>query len=73
VENPENRGLIDLGLRDKVVLVAVLVPIIWIGVHPQTLLRRLDASAVELLRRVEVGTARASAVAAADVVREEKP
>jgi NADH-quinone oxidoreductase subunit M len=73
VENPENRGLIDLGLREKVVLVAVLVPIFWIGVHPETLLRRLDASAVEVLRRVEIGAARASAMAMADHVREEKP
>jgi NADH-quinone oxidoreductase subunit M len=72
VENPENRGLIDLSLREKVVLVAVLAPIVWIGVHPQTLLRRLDASAVELLRRVEVGTARTSAVALAEHVREER-
>ena len=60
VENPENRGLIDLCLREKVVLVAVLIPIFWIGVHPETLLRRLDASAVEVLRRVETGTARVS-------------
>jgi NADH-quinone oxidoreductase subunit M len=73
VDNPENRGLIDLDLREKVVLVALLVPIFWIGIHPQTFLRRLDASAVELLRRVETGTARAEAVALAAPLPEETP
>jgi len=73
VESSENRGLLDLDLREKVILVVVLVPIFWIGVHPQTLLRRLDTSAVELLRRVEAGSTRASALALAERSREEKP
>jgi NADH-quinone oxidoreductase subunit M len=73
VENPENRGLVDLDLREKVILVAVLVPIFWIGVHPQTLLRRLDASVVEVLRRVEVGTARVAALESPPGIEEEKP
>jgi len=73
VESSENRGLLDLDLREKVILVAVLVPIFWIGVHPQTLLRRLDTSAVELIRRVEAGSTRASALALAERSREEKP
>jgi hypothetical protein len=53
--------------------VAVLVPIFWIGVHPQTLLRRLDASVVEVLRRVEAGTARVAALDSIPGVGEEKP
>jgi NADH-quinone oxidoreductase subunit M len=53
VENPENRGLIDLSLREKAVLVAVLVPIVWLGVHPETALRRLHPSVIELLRVME--------------------
>src|SRR5215472_12139688 len=58
VDNPENRGLIDLGLREKFVMVAVLVPIFWIGIYPDFFLRRLDASATEVLRRVETANAR---------------
>ena len=65
VERAENRGLPDLGLREKIVLVAVVIPIVWIGVHPQPLLRRLDTSTAELLRRIDAGTSRASAVASA--------
>jgi NADH-quinone oxidoreductase subunit M len=58
VDNPENRGLIDLGLREKFVMVAVLVPIFWVGIYPDFFLRRLDASVTEVLRRVETANAR---------------
>jgi NADH-quinone oxidoreductase subunit M len=58
VDNPENRGLIDLGLREKFVMVVVLIPIFWIGIHPDFFLRRLDASVTEVLRRVDTANAR---------------
>jgi NADH-quinone oxidoreductase subunit M len=57
VENPENRGLIDLGLREKAILVTLLIPIIWIGVYPETFLRRLHPPVIELLRVMESRTA----------------
>jgi NADH-quinone oxidoreductase subunit M len=50
VDNPENRKLIDLDLREKVVLVAVSIPIIWIGIHPDPLLRRIEPSVSALLQ-----------------------
>ncbi|HME68574.1 MAG TPA: NADH-quinone oxidoreductase subunit M [Myxococcota bacterium] len=61
VDNPENRGLIDLGLREKFVMVAVLLPIFWVGIYPDFFLRRLDASVTEVLRRVETANARTTA------------
>jgi NADH-quinone oxidoreductase subunit M len=54
VENPENRGLIDLDLREKVVVLALVIPIIWIGVYPNPLLRRIEPSVIELIRHLEV-------------------
>jgi len=54
VEVAENRSLIDLGLREKIVMVALIVPIIWIGVYPNTFLRRIEPSVIELLRVVDV-------------------
>jgi len=53
VDNPENRGLIDLGLREKVVVLAMLIPIIWIGVYPNPILRRIEPSVIELIRQLE--------------------
>jgi NADH-quinone oxidoreductase subunit M len=62
VENPENRGLIDLGLREKIVMLAMLIPIIWIGVYPNPLLRRIEPSVIELIHQLE---ARRAAIEAA--------
>ncbi len=56
VEIAENRSLIDLGLREKIVMVALIIPIIWIGVYPNTFLRRIEPSVIELLRVVDVRT-----------------
>jgi NADH-quinone oxidoreductase subunit M len=53
VDNPENRGLIDLGLRERVVMMAMVIPIIWIGVYPNPLLRRIEPSVIELIRQLE--------------------
>jgi NADH-quinone oxidoreductase subunit M len=53
VDNPENQSLIDLDLREKFIMVAILVPIFWIGIYPDTFLRRLDASVLELMRTME--------------------
>jgi NADH-quinone oxidoreductase subunit M len=53
LENPENRALIDLDRREKLVMVLILIPIFWIGIQPNVLLRRLDAVTLELLRTME--------------------
>ncbi len=57
VEHAENRGLIDLNLREKAILVALLVPIVWIGVYPKPFLSRLHASVSELVQVVKEGSA----------------
>ena len=53
VEHAENRKLIDLGLREKLVMVAILIPIVWIGVYPETFLSRIRPSVIELVDQVE--------------------
>jgi NADH-quinone oxidoreductase subunit M len=65
VENPENRGLIDLGLREKAVMVAIVLPILWIGIYPNPLLRRIEPSVIELIRVVEERSAAAQVAALA--------
>ena len=54
VSQPENRGLIDLRFRERLSLFLVLIPIVWIGIAPGPLLRRIEPSVLELLRFVEV-------------------
>jgi NADH-quinone oxidoreductase subunit M len=53
ISNPENQGLIDLDLREKVVIVAMVIPMFWIGLYPETLLRRVEPSVLELMRQIE--------------------
>ena len=60
VEVPENRGLIDLDLREKLVMAAMVIPIVWIGVYPQPLLTRLSAPVGEILRVMEAKRAPAA-------------
>ena len=62
VEEPENRALIDLDWRERLVALALVVPIVWIGVYPGPFLRRLDASVGDLLHQME--TKRVAALSA---------
>jgi NADH-quinone oxidoreductase subunit M len=64
VEIAENRGLIDLDLREKLVMAALIVPIVWIGVYPQPLLTRLRTPVGEILRVMEAKRAPAEAAEA---------
>ena len=48
-----NRKLLDLGLREKLVVTAMVVPMIWIGIYPATFLRPMDRSVSALLRKME--------------------
>jgi NADH-quinone oxidoreductase subunit M len=52
VEHPENRSLIDLSLREKVVMFALIVPIFWIGLYPTPFLRRIEPSVIQLLHQI---------------------
>lgn len=58
VENPANRGLIDLGRRERAVILALLIPLLWIGLHPVSFLSRLEPTMGELRRRMEQRSAR---------------
>ena len=57
VGNPANRGLIDLSWRERIVVGLIVVPIVWIGVHPSTFLKRLHTPALELLQVMETRAA----------------
>jgi len=62
LDKPENRGLIDLDLRERCVVAALLIPILWIGVHPDPLLRRIEPSVSALLQDMELRRLRAEEV-----------
>ncbi len=49
ITHPENEKLIDLSLREKVVLIPVVILIVAIGVFPRTFLERTEASVEKLV------------------------
>ncbi len=53
VVHEANQKLSDLGLREKIVAVAICLPMFWIGVYPATLLRSMDRSVTDLIRLLE--------------------
>jgi NADH-quinone oxidoreductase subunit M len=53
VENPENKQLKDLSIREWCVLVPVLVFIVWIGVHPGTFLDKSATATRQVVQRFE--------------------
>jgi len=59
VDKEENRGLTDLSLRERIVLLPALVMIIVIGVYPGPFLTRTAPSVNALLEQVDVRAAQA--------------
>ena len=52
VTNDANKKLTDLTTREKVILVAILVFIVWIGVYPSTFLSISENSVAMVLTRL---------------------
>ncbi len=55
VKNDKNRSIPDLDDREKVILVSLVFVILWMGIYPQTFLRRLDTSVTQIMQHVERG------------------
>ncbi len=49
VEEPANRGLIDLDRLERAIMLAMAIPIIAIGVYPNPILRRVEPAVLEIL------------------------
>jgi NADH-quinone oxidoreductase subunit M len=48
----ENLTLDDIGRREMAMLIPIILLILWIGLHPNPLLRRMDASVAQLIEQV---------------------
>jgi NADH-quinone oxidoreductase subunit M len=49
LDRPANRGIPDLGGRELVILVPLVVLILWIGIYPRPFLDRMEPAAVRLV------------------------
>src|SRR2546430_16928174 len=64
-----NAKLADLSLREITVLVPLLACIVWIGVYPKPILRRMEPSARQLIQSVRLNAASFTAVRGAPTSR----
>jgi NADH-quinone oxidoreductase subunit M len=53
VDEPANRGLIDLDRIERGILLALTIPIVWIGIYPNPVLRRIEPAVLEILYQME--------------------
>jgi NADH-quinone oxidoreductase subunit M len=51
--NPANQSLLDLSKREIAVLVPIVLFIVWIGVHPMTVLKTSAGSTAKLVKMLE--------------------
>jgi NADH-quinone oxidoreductase subunit M len=56
LDKPENEHVPDLNRRELAMLVPLIAAIIWLGVYPAPVLRRMEGSAQLLVNRVERGS-----------------
>ena len=53
VTDPANTAMTDLGPREKIILIPIMLMMLWMGVYSAPFLRRMDASIARLQERVE--------------------
>ena len=57
LDKRENERLLDLSPRELAVLLPLVACIVWIGVYPKPLLRRMEPSAQQLIQTVRAASA----------------
>jgi len=53
ITNPENEKLLDLSMREKIILAPLVALIFWIGVYPKSLLEILEPSIRDIQYKVQ--------------------
>ena len=57
LDKPENEHITDLNWREVALMAPLVAVIIWLGIYPAPVLRRMEASSQALVTRVEQGSA----------------
>jgi len=53
VENPDNATVRDIGLREKLILIPIVLVMLWIGVYSGPFLSRMELSIANVQQRIE--------------------
>jgi NADH-quinone oxidoreductase subunit M len=54
ITKPENENLKDLNLREKLVLIPLIIAIFWIGIYPKPFFSRMEPSVKSLIENAQV-------------------
>lgn len=49
IKNPQNNGLLDINLREKISLIPLVLVVIWFGIYPKPILSKIDPSVTNLV------------------------
>jgi NADH-quinone oxidoreductase subunit M len=60
LDKPENRHIPDLNRRELAILAPIVFVIIWLGVYPAPVLRRMESSVEALVTRVDLQSSRST-------------
>ena len=60
LKNPKNKKLLDLDLREKIILTPIIIIIFWVGFYPSPVTRTFDATIIKLISRVDPANFRPS-------------
>ena len=53
VNNEQNKSLVDVSWREKIIAAALIVMVFWIGIYPQTFLRKIEPSVKYLIETIK--------------------
>jgi NADH-quinone oxidoreductase subunit M len=73
LDKPENEGLQDLTRRELAVLLPLVVAIVWLGLFPKPVLRRMEPATQRYVEAVEPHAAGTARLGAADAGRMPRP
>ncbi len=62
ITREENRNLTDINLREKLILIPLVILIFWIGIYPSTFFKPMEKSIESLLKTVEIAKGRTEIV-----------
>jgi NADH-quinone oxidoreductase subunit M len=61
LDKPENEHIPDLNRRELALMIPLIAGIVWLGVYPAPVLRRMEGAATKFVQQVEARAARAVA------------
>jgi NADH-quinone oxidoreductase subunit M len=53
VDKEENKRLLDIGLREKLIIIPLIILVFWIGFYPNTFIRKIEPSVERVIELVK--------------------